>query len=95
MALLQERLVRPPAEEAEAKAEPLPTAHLECIRLTQEEIGYAPIAVAGALAEAAPSDVQAAPSSSRRGAFSTFKVPASDGEQTWMVSRSALLGFAG
>ena len=90
MALLQERLVRPPAEEAEAKAEPLPTAHL-----AQDEIGYAPIAVAGALAEAAPSDVQAAPSSSRRGAFSTFKVPASDGEQTWMVSRSALLGFAG
>ena len=78
--------MRPPAEEAEATAEPLPTAHLECIRLTQEEIGYAPIAVAGALSEAAPSDVQSAPSSSRRGAFSTFKVPASDGEQTWMVS---------
>ena len=51
MALLQERLVRPPAKEAEAMAEPLPTAHMEVIRLTQEEIGYAPIAVAGALAE--------------------------------------------
>jgi hypothetical protein len=64
----------------------LPQAVLTMLRLTRDELGFRPLAVAGELGSASGAQVAAAPKVASEGVFGNFRVPADGWELEWVVS---------
>lgn len=75
-------------------ASPTAAAQLRLLRLTHDELAVRPVALAGSLEEASPSDLEKAPLISQRGPFNEFVTPSSSNSQQWVVSASAQALFA-
>jgi hypothetical protein len=65
----------------------LPTAILTMLRMSRDELGFRPLAVAGSLPGASCEQVLAAPKVSSEGVFGNFTVPAHGVQHEWVVSR--------
>eukprot|EP00887_Chlorella_sp_A99_P004991 scaffold4.g4991.t1 len=70
--------------ESAAAAAALPAATLTVLRMTRDELGFRPIAVAGSLQAATAAAVRAAPKVSAEGVFGNFRVPAEGAGQEWV-----------